>query len=254
MLGNMLSKLDPFEDIGEFYSPARLFKKEQDIKAKLYFVRCFNLEQQKRVLDFYSIKTDDRLSMTQQLQTAINLDPKAAFDLLEREQLFPDRIIKMFAWQIRDQDGQFDFLFEDKDVRFIFLNRQNKLAQYVSFITARESNRWANQDTSHIKVTVDRQDLISYINNEFKLYDFIKEKLEKYGRSYLEICYEKDLESMFSSYSTLTKIKDWLESQGIKTSYRFKSNELLKQNNSPLKEKIKNFEEIADLAQQFGIN
>ena len=66
------------------------------------------------------------------------------------------------------------------------------------------------------------------------------------GHNFLDINYERDL-NQDSLEPVMTKVNDWLLTQGVATEIRSTNIQYKKQNLSPMSEKVLNFEEIEDL-------
>jgi len=238
--------MSPCRDLNElFLSPAALPSALHNMKwfsnsnsvppsPHHYF---FNLTE--KIYLFNYLRVNDYPS----LLSYITQHPAEIMDILDR--IIPvTKIIKVLDYQMLDTD--LNFLLTRENTKFVLLERTNKLEQFVSNKTSNKIDKWINADTSDIKIQVDRAEFTNFVNESNSWYKKIKTQLSENGHNFLDINYEHDL-NQDSLEPVMTKVNNWLLTQGVATEIRSTDIQYKKQNLSPMSEKVLNFEEIEDL-------
>lgn len=98
----------------------------------------------------------------------------------------------------------------DKDIRIIFVHRENLTAQYGSFLRALKSGYWhtwqQNNEVTDLKITADRKAFIQYVINALKINSILK-KLEN-SCKFISLSYEKDI--LPNNIENFYKVYDFL--------------------------------------------
>jgi LPS sulfotransferase NodH len=187
-------------------------------------------------------KLEDR-SMTSLIET-LNNNTKETLMFLSQI-ISQYKIIKIHDFMLKDFD--LDFVFNDPETKFIVLERESKISQYISRIVADRLFKWNYVDTSDIKVYVDPDKFLKFKEESINWYKDIETRLINNGYNYLKLSYEKDLEDI--DYDIiLPKINNWLDENNISyhnNEYKIKYH--FKQNQSTLEYVIENFSEIKNL-------
>jgi len=192
------------------------------------------------LIDHFKLK--DR-SLTSLIET-LNNNPRETSEILS--QIIPQyKIIKIHDFMLKD--FELDFIFDDPETKFIVLERESKISQYVSRIVADKLVKWTRVDTSDIKVHVDPDKFLKFKEESIDWYKTIETRLINNGYNYLKLSYESDLEHI--DYDVLLpKINNWLDQNQISyhnNGYKIKHH--VKQNRSTLEHVIENFSEIKSL-------
>ena len=116
--------------------------------------------------------------------------------------------------------------------KFILLERKYKLAQFVSLKIATETKIWRDKETKE-KVEVLPKNLFDFIDRQTKLYEDFKSLNLDYKKVYYE-----DLCKNFDE--TINSIQDYLNVERFELDPAM----LQKQEKRPLREVIKNYEEV----------
>lgn len=116
--------------------------------------------------------------------------------------------------------------------KFILLERKYKLAQFVSLKIATETKVWRDKETKE-KVEVLPKNLFDFIDRQTKLYEDFKSLNLDYKKVYYE-----DLCKNFDE--TINSIQDYLNVERFELDPAM----LQKQEKRPLREVIKNYEEV----------
>ncbi len=116
--------------------------------------------------------------------------------------------------------------------KFILLERKYKLAQFVSLKIATETKVWRDKETKE-KVEVLPKNLFDFIDRQTKLYEDFKSLNLDYKKVYYEdLCKDFD--------KTINSIQDYLNVERFELDPAM----LQKQEKRPLREVIKNYEEV----------
>ena len=155
------------------------------------------------------------------------------------------KIIKIHDFMLKDFD--LDFVFNDPETKFIVLERETKISQYISRIVADQLVKWTYVDTSDVKVHVDPDKFLKFKEESINWYQAIETRLINNKCNYLKLSYERDLENI--DYNVLLpKINNWLNQNQISyynNDYKVKYH--IKQNRSTLEHVIENFSEIKNI-------
>tara|TARA_B100000519_G_C14026677_1_gene335989 strand:- start:22 stop:672 length:651 start_codon:yes stop_codon:yes gene_type:complete len=116
--------------------------------------------------------------------------------------------------------------------KFILLERKYKLAQFVSLKIATKTKVWRDKETKE-KVEVLPKNLFNFIDRQTKLYEDFKSLNLDYKKVYYEdLCKDFD--------KTINSIQDYLNVERFELDPAM----LQKQEKRPLREVIKNYEEV----------
>tara|TARA_A100001201_G_C4057187_1_gene191548 strand:- start:389 stop:1024 length:636 start_codon:yes stop_codon:yes gene_type:complete len=133
-----------------------------------------------------------------------------------------------FVWHLNLKS---DLSFSAVD-KIILLERKYRLAQFVSLKIAQKTDQWYNVITTE-KIEIEKEEFFSYINEQDKLYKNFK----SLGLEY-KIVYYEDLCNNFDQ--TICSIQEYLGVDYFKVT----PSKFLKQETRPLREVIKNYEEM----------
>lgn len=140
-------------------------------------------------------------------------------------------------------------LLNDKNVKKIFLNRENVLRNYVSHRLAKTTGKWDRLNNEKPKlntIIVDIEDFLDFESNNLNIFNTYKEILKKENQNWLDLTYEEITKSF-----PVKKIETFL---GIDLSDITLEVNQKKQNPFSLKKLIENYIELKKALEDNKIN
>ena len=228
LLSRVLGNFPPFRELSEF------FITESDAKNVDQSILPYNVFLSNSEFDVlkYLLKTD-----TENFLNVVHKDINHTIHKLDL--LIPHtKIFKIQNHQITDI--QLKTLLDNPTLKFIVLERKDKLKQYASNVVAGK----VKQFFSNIKININVDEFNKFNDASIKWYINLRQMLTEKNINFLNIVYEDDLE-FIDEVKLAEKIKTWLNQVQIPYSkYSSRPLYFFKQNNQPIEETILNFREL----------
>lgn len=220
-------KYNEFRILSEFYLEVNVYDK--DLIGHLTFLTSDELQ---KFYNYYKIN-NDIISLLKRIRE----DSITADNLLNK--VIPNyKILKIHRRSI--QKFNLEFMLE-KYENFIWLTRNDILAQFVSREIAIKTGKWHRSNTSSEKIMIDVSKFLEYKENYTKNLSY-KNLLT--SKNVLEINYEHDLCNPDENH-VFQKISKWLNKINISfTTNNYKLNFFNKQNNNCLSNTILNWHDV----------
>lgn len=237
LLCNVFSMLNPCRNLNELFLSHK-FAENPDNLSVVPHQHFFSAYEKALLFNYFKIKNNDYPALIK----CLSENPQGAIDFLDK--IIPvTKIIKILDHQMITSN--LNFLFQKDNIKFVLLERSNKLEQFVSYETAKKSSHWVNTDTSNFKLHVDKTKFVNFVNESTSWYSQIRQQLSNNGHNFLEVNYETDL-NVDSLDPLMFKIKDWLSTQGVETTIGSTEIFFKKQNSLPMPEKVLNFNDLRE--------
>lgn len=198
------------------------------------------LTQEDKIILYHYFNLEEKNLHT--LIDKIHNDPKKSYTILDKLTSKP----KVIKCQIsRIEELGISFLLE-QNKNFIFLERRDILAKFVSQKICNETNIWWNTNTSNLRIIVDPLEFIKYKTTYQTQITYYKKFLIDNNKNFLNLTYEDDID--VDDFTVLyNKLETWLKSVGYKVYRKNYFPNHKKQNHSLMSEKVVNYDEIKNL-------
>lgn len=228
----------PIRTVNEFFLNLGFYVREDFVPDDLLHKTLIKPYERWHLFNFLNVEQENYPELIKQ----INRTPIQAVKKLY--EIVPDNlVVKIHRHQL--EELKLYELFELPYVEVILLERSNRLKSHVSSLKARKFDKWHNVDTSDIKVSVNVEEYINERDTSINWYKEMRERLS--SKDYLEVNYERDLENI-TKESFCNLFDPWIERIKLsvnKSNYQLKY--FSKQNNSPIKNSILNYENIKNI-------
>lgn len=196
--------------------------------------------QEDKILLYHYFNLSDK--NLHKLIAKIHEDPEKSYNVLNKLTIKP-KVIKCQISRI-EQLG-ISFLLE-QNKNFIFLERKDILAKFVSEKLCNETNIWWDVDTSNSRIVVDPVEFIEYKTIYQTQLTHYKNFLIDNNKNFLHLTYEDDLDT--DDFTGLyDKLETWLKSVGYIIYRKTYYPKHKKQNRALMQDKVINYNEIKDL-------
>jgi hypothetical protein len=229
LLSRIVGNFFPFRELSEF------FITEVDAKNVDPDILPYNIFLSKLELSLliHLLKTDSE-NLLKTVHTDIVLTIETLNKFIQNTKIF-----KIQNHQITDE--QLLQLLDNPTLKFIVLERKNKLKQYASTLVAGQVKKFFCIDTSDCRVNIDVEKYNTFKNNTEKWYVELKQKLIDRNINFLDIVYEDDLEFLKEEQLS-EKIKNWLNQENIPyVKYINRDPLFFKQNKTPIEKTVLNY-------------
>lgn len=198
-------------------------------------------QDQNLIYNAFQVEQGDQ----KKLKNIMASDPEFAYHKIHS--IFPaPNVIKVHRENLRVWN--LNFLITNNN-NFIFLNRSNKLAQFCSLVIAKKIGVFNSQNTSDMSIEIDPKEYLQFKHERVKDDEFYLKLLQDQGKNILMLNYENDIDNSIEILEE--KVKSWLFESGysIKIHPWFSPEKHLlnKQNHSPLKRIIVNYDQVINL-------
>jgi hypothetical protein len=180
-------------------------------------------------------------SNAHQLEYAIRQNPIQAIDrLVELNE--KTLIIKILFHQIHGLP--IHELVKREDTEIIILRRRDDLARFVSHKKCQITGSYHENDTSDIKIYVDRIEFGNDIKYVKKMYQAIEQLCKHYQKPVLELEYETHIEN-FDTETFYGLLDAWLTKLGLPAiKHGAKAMRFFKQNRNSMESSVENYSEL----------
>lgn len=232
LVSRVLGNFSPFRELNEFFlTEDDATKIDESHLQQNVFLSPLEFD----VLKFL-LKTDNE-NFVKSVHADINHTLKSLDKIIERTKIF-----KIQDHQITED--QLEQLLDKPTLKFIVLERKDKLKQYTSIKVTDQVKQFFRVDTSDIRINIDPKQFSNFKDRSELWYINLKQKLKNKNINFLDLVYENDIEFIDES-KLFEKMKIWLDQEQIHYS-EYINRELyyFKQNKTPIEETILNYKEI----------
>jgi LPS sulfotransferase NodH len=232
LLSRVLGNFSPFRELNEF------FMSEIDAEKIDRSILPYNVFLGRSEFLFlkFLLKTDTE-NFLKSVHSDIDHTLKSLDEIIKHTKIF-----KIQDHQLTED--QLEQLLNNPTLKFIVLERKDKLKQYTSVLVTNQVKQFFRVDTSSTRINIDSQSFIDFKNRTESWYTDLKQKLKNKNINFLDLVYEDDLEFIDES-KLFEKIKIWLDQEQIHYSeYTSRDLYYFKQNKTPIEETVLNYKEL----------
>ena len=235
LISRLLGNFSPFRELNEFFmTEDDTTKIDQSHLQKNVF-----LSRSEFLFLKFLLKTDNE-NFVKSVHADINHTLKSLDEIIKHT-----KICKIQNHQITED--QLEQLLDNPTLKFIVLERKDKLKQYASTLVIDQIKQFFRVDTSDIRINIDPKQFSNFKDRAELWYINLKQKLKNKNINFLDLVYENDIEFIDES-KLLEKIKIWLDQEQIYYSeYTSRDLYYFKQNKTPIEETVLNYKELRSL-------